>query len=128
MTLLLSAGVSHDSIAALSHLVQSLHVKETRMLLTSLQGDSSADVTEDINILSTLQASGSDMSSASSVDGLVLTVTSTSDDTRRRRQFEEERLYRKLKEMLEGEDINGLVAVVKFLVLCGREDLLPSLL
>ena len=128
MTLLLSAGVSHDSIAALSHLVQSLHVKETRMLLTSLQGDSSADVTEDINILSTLQASGSDMSSASSVDGLVLTVTSTSDDTRRRRQFEEERLYRKLKEMLEGEDINGLVVVVKFLVLCGREDLLPSLL
>ena len=128
MTLLFAAGVSHDSIAALSHLVQSLHVKETRMLLTSLQGDSSADVTEDINILSTLQASGSDMSSASSVDGLVLTVTSTSDDTRRRRQFEEERLYRKLKEMLEGEDINGLVAVVKFLVLCGREDLLPSLL
>ena len=87
MTLLFAAGVSHDSIAALSHLVQSLHVKETRMLLTSLQGDSSADVTEDINILSTLQASGSDMSSASSVDGLVLTVTSTSDDTRRRRQF-----------------------------------------
>ena len=128
MTLLFAAGVSHDSIAALSHLVQSLHVKETRMLLTSLQGDSSADVTEDVNILSTLQASGSDMSSASSVDGLVLTVTSTSDDTRRRRQFEEERLYRKLKEMLEGEDINGLVAVVKFLVLCGREDLLPSLL
>ena len=128
MTLLFAAGVSHDSIAALSHLVQSLHVKETRMLLTSLQGDSSTDVTEDVNILSTLQASGSDMSSASSVDGLVLTVTSTSDDTRRRRQFEEERLYRKLKEMLEGEDINGLVVVVKFLVLCGREDLLPSLL